>query len=1106
MDAGQVIENFLDRVCRKQTVVLTANGLYLALAVVVFGYLAGNLSLYYAADSKKYLIPFCLALLFPLGYIVFRCLAKVVSGFSKEQAALLVEKHHPELKNSLINSWQLKKYLADPDAGKFVSVAFIRELLKETGKRIEGISVDPLIDKKALIRNRNVFLSVLLLTGFTFLLLPDFFARGYNHFVNSPIPVRLSSAVVEKTNLSPTAAQNYAIEKIRLKFNYPAYTRLPSETIDRPEVHALPGTEVQVQATANLPLQGAELIIHGKNRYSMAVENGRQLTGTFLVENQGFYQFGLKADDGAKITLPDKYPISLKKDEYPKIVLFPSNPKPVYYESDSVRFFYEGHDDFGIGKLNLIVDVNGKTTPMLIQNAKGAENDVKGSYTWNLNEMVFRPGDEVRYYLEIYDNDNISGPKSGLSEIFAFTLFDSRKELENLINLQDELVDKMISLLAKGLVGNEIISAGTLSDRKELKDFLASNTDQLIEIIQLAQRIADQAELMESFPESYLTFFQNVISGLNAIRQEQIDMLQTLSSPVPETTPVGYNFPPIKPLNEKLVSHLERDILFLVKISNRQKISQVMDMGMQLSELAQSLRDEFEKIKDKKAPLDDSKLKQQIQKIQQILEKMMKQLARQTQGLPDEFINSKAFESLDLNKFNESLDEIMKMVKQGQIDNAISVLDALTKDLNTLARQLDETASQMDDLVDRQLMEKIDKAIQNILKLEKEQKDLLEGTTKIHQSLRSAQFEKFESTLKDFFASLKKDVNDIQAILRGTAQFLDDNPKMKKIGNLLDEENRLNLEIQELEQEVVDATLKPELDDKFKELRQARNKLAALTAKKNALRLQTYDDFKTYLPEFLGKYDALEELAQLFDLNEFNSLYKNTYPDTFRWQHNLRSITKPDPILSERLNNDLRGVRKLNSEISKKLGSMMVDLREKYSSLISEADKTKLQKMSQRQNQTRQGTEELAREFSQMSNSNPMISPEFSMKMSNAGKYMKIAENDLRRTNVPESIDSENNALRELSETREMLDAMKNAGSGQKKSGKQSLVKLGSGRARDPRQGGAMRMQREKIRLPSEDQYKVPGEFRSEILKAMKHQYPKKYERFVTEYYKELVK
>jgi hypothetical protein len=48
-------------------------------------------------------------------------------------------------------------------------------------------------------------------------------------------------------------------------------------------------------------------------------------------------------------------------------------------------------------------------------------------------------------------------------------------------------------------------------------------------------------------------------------------------------------------------------------------------------------------------------------------------------------------------------------------------------------------------------------------------------------------------------------------------------------------------------------------------------------------------------------------------------------------------------------------------------------------------------------------------------------------------------------------------------------------------------------------------MQKEKVLLPSEDQYKVPSAFRKEILDAMKKQTPKSYERLVNEYYKELV-
>ena len=145
--------------------------------------------------------------------------------------------------------------------------------------------------------------------------------------------------------------------------------------------------------------------------------------------------------------------------------------------------------------------------------------------------------------------------------------------------------------------------------------------------------------------------------------------------------------------------------------------------------------------------------------------------------------------------------------------------------------------------------------------------------------------------------------------------------------------------------------------------------------------------------------------------------------------------------------------------------------------------------------------------FREMNQENPMVSPMLSHKMNSSGRHMKSAEGRLQKSQIPESINSENQALRQLSETREMLDQLKEASQRSGKSGKQRTMRLGQGQAPDGRRGGqSTRMQQEKVNLPTEDQYKVPGQFREDILKAMKNQYPKQYERLVGEYYKELVK
>jgi hypothetical protein len=136
-----------------------------------------------------------------------------------------------------------------------------------------------------------------------------------------------------------------------------------------------------------------------------------------------------------------------------------------------------------------------------------------------------------------------------------------------------------------------------------------------------------------------------------------------------------------------------------------------------------------------------------------------------------------------------------------------------------------------------------------------------------------------------------------------------------------------------------------------------------------------------------------------------------------------------------------------------------------------------------------------------------MISPMLSHKMNSSGRYMKSAEKRLQKSQIPESIESENQALRQLSETREMLDQLKEASQRPSQSRSQRTLRLGQGQSPDNKRGGrSPRMQQEKVFLPTVDQYKVPGQFREDILEAMKNKYPKQYERLVGEYYKELVK
>ena len=112
----------------------------------------------------------------------------------------------------------------------------------------------------------------------------------------------------------------------------------------------------------------------------------------------------------------------------------------------------------------------------------------------------------------------------------------------------------------------------------------------------------------------------------------------------------------------------------------------------------------------------------------------------------------------------------------------------------------------------------------------------------------------------------------------------------------------------------------------------------------------------------------------------------------------------------------------------------------------------------------------------------------------------------MNEPDVPQSIEHDNGALEKMKETHDMLNQAKNGNQGNSRPRPRHSERFGAGPSRDPRKGGSTRNQKERLDLPSDDQQKSPAEFRAEILDAMKGRYPKKYERFISEYYQELVK
>ena len=104
---------------------------------------------------------------------------------------------------------------------------------------------------------------------------------------------------------------------------------------------------------------------------------------------------------------------------------------------------------------------------------------------------------------------------------------------------------------------------------------------------------------------------------------------------------------------------------------------------------------------------------------------MMDKLSQQNQSTPDEFLNAKAYKSMNMEETLASIEKVKDLASQGKMKEALDQLKKVAEDLRDLANQLDQAKSSMDSLVDNQVMEQINESAMKLESLEKNHKEVI---------------------------------------------------------------------------------------------------------------------------------------------------------------------------------------------------------------------------------------------------------------------------------------------------------------------------------------------------------------------------------------------
>ncbi len=211
------------------------------------------------------------------------------------------------------------------------------------------------------------------------------------------------------------------VVRIRVDYDYPAYTGLPDrkgmEGVGR--ITALKGTGATVHLEASRALRAVEFVLNDRDTLSGHVlEEPIRARGNIPVLEDGRYLVRVIDEEGYGSDHPDAYPVVCLADETPMVRLEEPEAEATLPPDMAVTLLGRAYDDYGFSKVLLRFFKSGSEQEETLEISGPIRiKEYALKYPWNVSDLNLLPGDALNYYVEVWDNDAVSGPKRAATEI-----------------------------------------------------------------------------------------------------------------------------------------------------------------------------------------------------------------------------------------------------------------------------------------------------------------------------------------------------------------------------------------------------------------------------------------------------------------------------------------------------------------------------------------------------------------------------------------------------------------------------------------------------------------------------------------------------------------
>ncbi|AEI46588.1 DUF4175 family protein [Runella slithyformis] len=591
--------------------------------------------------------------------------------------------------------------------------------------------------------------------------------------VQRPIEFQFEAAGYKSSDYKLLVAERPNLLSFDVTLQYPAYLGKPAEQLSNVGNLTVPeGTTVtwdfNTDATEEMALafEGDKKVYPAESKLTGGYEFQKN------VRRSGNYEIKLKNDESdnrEKIS----YFLNVINDKHPTLTL------ENYQDTTLYNYFVLGGniaDDYGFSNLRVFYNLRRKGDKTDAKKAvyKGFGIPFNKSTTnqtfyfqWYVDSLRLTPGDRIEYYVQVWDNDGVNGPKSAKSRMIDFAVpskEEVRAEAEKSAEKTEAQINKTLQK-AKSLqkelekLDQRLKSERELDfqDKKQIEDLLKKREELMNDMKSMQEQAQTAQEKQERFAEQSPEMKQKM-EQLQKLMKELLDpetkklydQLEKLLQQQQQDDKMQELMNKLKNKEFNAQKEIEKALEMFKQLQLQQKAEQIQKDLNEMAEKQEKLAEKTEKeakdqenkdqkgkdqeAKDQKDKdgKEDSK-QEELKKEQEELNKEFEETKKDIEEL--EKLNEELADKQEMDTGKEEQQEVdkeqqnsSKQLQQKQNKNASQSQKKAAKSMKKMAKQMQESMESAE-------MQEMDENMDNL-------RDILENL--IHLSFDQ------ERVMKDF--------------------------------------------------------------------------------------------------------------------------------------------------------------------------------------------------------------------------------------------------------------------------------------------------------------------------------------------------------------------